>query len=88
MQQAAQQPVKGLQRLRHQRQLHERIRPKAGECTIQQKRMFEDDKWDNVNFVYGYYEDYSVTKNLVDWTDASVEMRDGRPKGSWRVKVH
>jgi hypothetical protein len=67
---------------------NERIRPRAGECTIQMKSMFEADRWDDVIFVYGYSDDYSVAKYLVDLTDTNEEMRGGRPKGSWRVKVH
>jgi len=63
------------------------INPKKGECTIQMKSLFRDD-WDDVIFIYGYADDYAVARYLVDLTDSNEEIRGGRPKGSFRVKVH
>jgi hypothetical protein len=62
------------------------IHPKAGECTIQMRNLA--DMWEDVIFVHGYADDYAVAKYLVDLTDTNEEMSGGRPKGSWRVKVH
>ena len=66
-------------------QLH--INPKKGECTIQMKSLIRDE-WDDVIFIYGYADDYAVAQYLVDLTESNEEMRGGRPKGSFRVKVH
>jgi hypothetical protein len=63
------------------------INPKKGDCTIQMKSLLRDE-WHDVIFIHGYGDDYEVAKYLVDLTEENEEMRGGRPKGSFRVKIY
>jgi hypothetical protein len=57
------------------------------DCSVEMKSLLND-LWHPVILVHGYADNYSVAKYIVDLTEADETARGGRPKGSFRVKVH
>jgi hypothetical protein len=64
------------------------IRPKEGkDCSVEMKS-FVSGEWSEVVLVHGYVDNYAVAKYLVEVAEKEEAAKDGREKGSFRVKAH
>ena len=64
------------------------IRPKKGkDCSVEMKS-FVSGEWSEVVLVHGYMDNYAVAKYLVEVAEKEEAAKDGREKGSFRVKAH